>query len=374
MGYIRRNMFTRLKIFLFLAGAAACFVICPSSTIAEDEGGEITIGLMAELSGTFAENGDNCSRGYRLARSIYAPENKAGNRRVRFVYADSQADAKVAVSEFKKLVTIERAIAVITTRSQIALALNPLSSETKVPLLATAGHPEFVRSNEFAFRFYPNVELEGRALAGRVREEGHGRVAVLTGEDQWMLALSEVFEQRIKQDKAEIVSSKTVLESEPDLRSVVLQLKNRAPDAVFLNLGIAQSGLALRRMFEINIKTPIYTTFWGASRQSLETAGKEAVEGMTFVEVDYQQPDFLTALEKVLGDKRASSVTFCCYAALSTVLNIISTHEDTKDKDGLYRALQEVKSLELLGSRIEIKNREAIFPLAFRKVENGAVK
>jgi len=90
------------------------------------------------------------------------------------------AETKTAVSEFNRLVNVEKALAVITTRSQIALTLNPLSAARKIPLLATAGAEAFISGNPYAFRFFPTTELESRALAQKARSMGLKKMAFIT--------------------------------------------------------------------------------------------------------------------------------------------------------------------------------------------------
>jgi branched-chain amino acid transport system substrate-binding protein len=151
------------------------------------------LGLMAELSGPFAGNGEDCRRGYETARSGFAPGDLVGGRAVQFIYGDSRGDPKSGVAEFSRLVEAEQVLAVVTNRSQIAMALAPLSGRRGVPLLATAGAEGFTEANKYAFRFWPTAEHESRALAKKVIELGYKETALLTSNDEYNLSLTKYF-------------------------------------------------------------------------------------------------------------------------------------------------------------------------------------
>ncbi len=333
----------------------------------------IAIGLMSEATGPYAENGENCQRGWRAARDAFAPGDRVGMHTVRFVFADSQGEAKTGVNEFRHLTENEHAQAVLTTRSQVGMAVNPLSRKAKIPLLGTVGHPDFVRDNEYAFRFYPTVKAESAALVEKAHELKLRRFALITAEDQWMLALSDAFSQQLRESGGEVVGSWSILDSDANIASTIMRIKQASADAVFVNLGISQSGVVFKKLYELGVGQPLFTQFWGASKEAREAAGAAAMEGVIFVEADLRKPKFLKLLRNAYGDERASAVTFSCYAALSTLLFTLKQNKEIDSTESLHAQLLKMREVELPDGTLMLRDREAQYDLMWKTVSRGEI-
>ena len=91
----------------------------------------IKIGAMADVTGPSARIGNDCQRGYELAFNTYSTDGKVGSHSVRIIYGDNKNEVKAGLNEFKRIVEYEGADAIITTRSHISMAINPLSLKKK---------------------------------------------------------------------------------------------------------------------------------------------------------------------------------------------------------------------------------------------------
>lgn len=366
---IQPPFFLILAMLLVSATVLACFV---PAAFAEDLP-EIRIGLIGSFTGSFASSGQDSREGFEIARQHFAPRDMLQGRKLKFVYADSKGLPKVGVSEFTKLANIDQVHAVIVTRSQIAMPLNPLSLREKIPLLGIAGHPNYVRDNKFAFRFWPSTEIEGSAVAELARESNHKSLAVITREDEWTLSLSEEADKTFKRLGGEVVYNESVHGDELDLRSVITQVKLANPDAIFVNLGVDQIGLFVRNAREQGIKAQLYSNTWGQKEEVIQSAGEENIEGLIVVELDTAKPKFLDALERSFGHRNANAVTYTCYAALSFLLDTLSKHAKIQDRASFHNYLAAEKSVELLDETITIRKREALFDIAVKEVRAGKV-
>ena len=321
------------------------------------------VGLMSDMTGSLAPNGEDCRNGYRIAIESFGPQD-----RVRFLFADSRGDGKTAVSEFQRLQE-QGIIALITNRSQVGMAINPLSSRSAIPLIGIVGHNDFVRNNPYALRMFPGVQVEAQALAEKATSLGLRKVAVITLEDEWLSSLTQEFNIALKQRGGQVLLNASVLPSELDFGALIGKIKDA--DAVFMNLGIAQSGPFLRRLRELGVKSQVLSNFWGAKKEVLDETGPEAAEGLIFFETDLRQPKFIAEHRRLFGHDRASVVTYSCYAGLRLLLNTVSSANTSVSKASLQQLLTGANAVVLLDETIPIVNREAIYGLRCRQIARG---
>lgn len=352
-------------IFIVLSAYTPCL-------LADNFRRELKIALLTELSGTSAINGVNCSQGYELARRTLAPDDQIGDLKLNFLNGDTKGEALTGVSEFKKLVEVDYANAAISNRSQVGMALNPLSKEKKIPLLGIVGHSEFVSGNPYAFRFWPSAKIEAPVLAAKIVELKKKKLAIITTEDEWTLSFTRSFIEEYKNRGAEIVFEQTVTGDPSEFPSLITKMKKSEPDAIFVNLTVAQIGVMLKKIREQGMNQQIFSNYWSGSKDVLQVAGKEA-EGLIFDAPKTTWRNFSQKLEEYFDQKNPSGVTYGCYAALATLIQTCARHPEIKDSAGLYSALLETKSVQLLDGELQIKDREAQIEVEIYTIKDGKV-
>ena len=127
---------------------------------------------------------------------------------VRTLFGDNQSDPKAAISEFRRLVDSEQIEILVTTRSPVGLALNPLSVQKKVPLIGVIGHPRFTIENPYAVRVFPSARDEADVLAAAMKSKNDERLAIVSNEDEYFLALKEAIEKHLQQRFGELFDLK----------------------------------------------------------------------------------------------------------------------------------------------------------------------
>lgn len=331
---------------------------------------EISVGLMVDAAGPTSMIGAECRHGFEAARGL-PRRNAGGAARVRMVYADHKGESRTAVSEFQKLVELDKVLAVITHRSQITMALNALSRREALPLLGVAGQVGFVDENEYAFRFWPSAALEGRALARRALAEGRRKFVILSGEDEYTDSMRREFRRTILEEGGSILADDTATPDELDFRSLLLKAAFRQADAVFVNLLLPQIGPFLKRLHEQRIPAARYSNFWGASPRQLEVAGAEAVQGTALVQADFNGPGFLAAAGRVESGTAVSAVTWCCFTALAAVLQAVDERTGISTPREMYQALLEIDQVQLPDGPIKLVNREAQYGMQYNIYRDG---
>ena len=349
-----------------------CLVLPRIAMAADSEA--VPLGVITELTGSNAANGLDCRRGIEVARSEFAPQDLAGGRNVQIIFADHAGDAKTGVNEFKKLVEFNHIWAAVVTRSQVGMPLNPISAQAHVPLLGTVGHPLFVPANPYAFRFYPSVETEGLPLAEAASRLKARRLSVLSTEDEWTLALAKSFIARYRELGGVLDNQLTIQTDDNEVSSVISKLKAGKPEAVFVNLTIAHSGLIIRKLREQGYHGIILTNFWGAHPDSIAKAGMENMEGVIFTQVNLNRPVFQQRFRSLSGpDTTATSVTYCCYSALSALLQTIAANKGIRGSDDLAAALQQQAAIHLLDEELRITGRDVRYDIIAKVIRQGKI-
>lgn len=329
----------------------------------------IKIGLLVELTGPMATNGQDCRDGFELARKYYAPNDQAGVYRINFIYADSQRDPKVGVTEFKRLVEQENVSSVIVLSSPIGMSVNPLSKAGKIPLIGITGHADFVKGNPYAIRVWPSTTADGQALADKVYQDGARRVAIITYEDEWAVSLTSEFKKAYQaKSGTQIVFDENIISLGTDTASLVTLLKRTSPDAVFVNTTIPIMGEVFKKLHELRVSTKKYSNLWAQKQQVVDVAGKEAMRGVVAITPKYDVPEFIAGLKSINRQSNANAISYTCYLALAETVNAIAQIQEpaTATREKIITNLSAKNQIQLKGEKLEIGNREANITLGYR--------
>lgn len=333
----------------------------------------LKIGILADLSGPFASSGADCKQGYELSQMLFTPEGRINGRSVELIYADHHGEIKSAISEFNKLVDIDRVAAILSNRSQIVMPLNPISVQKKIPILATVGHSEFVARNPYAFRFWPNANDEALALAKKIDELGYKRLGMLTLEDEYTLSVKDHLSQILTNGSSRIAFSDSVSPLELDLATSISRLKASNVDSIFLNLGPIQLGSTLRKVRELGLTQPVFSNFWIQKESVLDAAGRANAEGIIFIEMKIGAK-FDTLIKNKFAQSRIWAAQYACFMGLSSIFQALQTDAKINDAETLYQTLSKLSQVGFGDETLQIKNREVRFRLIYRIIKNGEVQ
>ena len=351
-----------------------CWLVLRAPCYAVNPPGDVTIGLLAALSGDVVTLGNDCRDGYEVGRRLYAPASTAGAHKLRFLYGDTQGVGGPAVSEFNRLVNLEGAVAILGHRSQALLPINPLSKRTAVPLLGVLGHSEFLTDNPHAYRFWPSTAVEAARLFDYVADNHYKRIAVVSIPDEYTDSLKRHFVSAFRKWGGELALDIELQPLEMDFNTVLTRIKNSQPQVVFVNLALNQIGVFVRKMREHSLPQAIFTNVWAMSSAFMESAGPQAAEGVMFAQVDTNKPGFLNALHAYRENAVASAATYCCYTAITALLQALDGVSERITPELTGRRLASLTQINLLDETLEMRDHEAMFPMVFKTFRSGKLE
>ncbi len=333
------------------------------------------VGLLLPLSGKFAELGDDCKAGIDIALK------NAGNLGIKsvipeFVYADSVAESRVAVSEFRKLVEVEKVSSVLAVRASVGMPVNPLSKSSKIPLVGVVGHRDFASHNPFAYQYWSNSTEEGEALGLSIGRSGFTNGVLITTEDEWLVDVSSAFRSRFSTLNGKLSLDEKILGDELDFRAIISKIKRAMTEGentiqfVIANIALQQQGVFIKQLREAKISLPVYVNFFFGRPEQIKIAGIENSEGVKFIEMSSSDPLFVSNLKAINSQARPNAMSLACLAGTEHIIQaykIISTENGVTLKE----AFDRIHKTKIGSLEIPVLERRAKFRLSLMEVQKG---
>lgn len=354
------------KTFLLGLTFFVCATVHSQPLIQHSE--KIKVGAILTLSGSFATVGEDCRRGIEAALNVAKARDK-----IDVVYADSKNEATTAVSELEKLSKIDRVQAVYTHRSTIGMAINPVSQRLQMPLLGAVAHKDFAQQNSFAFQVWSTSDEEGDFLVDRLKKLNYKKIAILSTEDDWTLAVSGRVRAGLLTSGIDVVFDQSVPPTDTDFKSLILRLKQGSPDAIFMNVVLPQIGPLVKQFRQADVGLALFSNIYVAKKDVMDALGPDALEGIRFVEVDTDLP----SLNKELNlDLMLSppGLTVASYLATLLLAQTVKESGEIHSAKEMYSALTRQTELRTPDYTYSVKDRYVKFPLALKVMRGGKPK
>lgn len=163
------------------------------------DGGQLTIGFLADFSGSLAEFGPEIQTGVELAISQINAAGGVNGQDVVLVVGDTGLDETKAVEEARRLVEVEGVDAIVGPLASgiTAAVAEAVTRDAEVPTIspsATSPAITDVDDNGFLFRSTISDAAQGVILAQLAADEGIENVGVLFENSAYGQGLADVFE------------------------------------------------------------------------------------------------------------------------------------------------------------------------------------
>ena len=328
---------------------------------------KVKVGALLTLSGKFASAGEDCRLGIEAGLAV------AGlNAPIEITYADTLNDPTTAVSEFRRLVTREHIFAAYTHRSSMGMALNPISLKTGIPLLGAVAHKDFATNNTFALQVAWRTDVEGESAATELVKRGDKKVALIFTEDEYTSADAESFRKKLREFSGSLVFESAVLPAETDFRSLLLQLKGKAPTAIYLDVLLPHIVPLIKQIQEVGIEAGIFGNFYIAKEEVTNALGSKALEGMQFLDVQNDLP----ALKARLSGGRAINppgLTLTSYLATLLLAQTAKENPRVATTAEFAAALLRQSAVVTPDRIFRIENRIVQIPLVVKRFQDGRI-
>jgi len=277
---MRRNL---TSLFLLLAGAAL-FGAC-----AKKELPDLTIGVIAELTGDIPAVGASCKNAAEMA---VAEINEAGGVKIagtahllRIVVEDSKGSGPEAAEALKRLASEDKVLAVVGPNASLgAIPAAKVAEEGKVPMITPwSTNPLTTEGKKWVFRTCFTDAFEGHVLARFATGYLHAaKAAVLYDPDsQAPKSQAELFRKDFEEAGGKVVAFETYKSGDKDFADEFKRIAAAAPDIIFLPSYYNEVPLQIKQARKLGIKVPFLGSDNWSSPELIKLAGAD-VEGATY--------------------------------------------------------------------------------------------
>lgn len=363
----------RARGYSFLcAGLVLLLQWCWPWSEAQGQTDPVPIGILGEYTGGGAPIMEDCERGIQVAQTKMAARFPFS--KFNLIRGDTQDDAKVGLSEFRKMAEVEKVWAAFITRSRVALPVNPVSQQLSIPIVASSAHPALIPGNSLALRIYPNAKQEGDFLAEIAARRAIKRVMVITLEDEWNVALSKAFIDGFQRRGGAVAGDSSVLPADQDFAAVALSAKRSGAEAILVNVQLGQYGAVIRRLREAGSTAALLSNYYVQKSEVLAAAGAANLEGTIFVQFDIEYPRFAEAFRELFADKQITPATYIGYVAMAVLGQALAQTPSPYVRAVFQERLMHLETVDLLDGPLLLKDREAQFNMVAKVIKNGRVE
>jgi len=242
----------------------------------------IKFGAVLPLTGEVANWGKDSSNGIDLA--IAEANQRSTKYEFRVVYEDSKGKAAEAVAGTRKLLSIDRVVAIIGDNvSGPTVAMVPLADEARVPIISpSASSPKLSGMSRYFFRVYPSDTAEGSFMAEVAATKLNlKRVSILFINNDFGTGLRDVFSRDFTGRGGSIVSAQGYNDDETDFRPFLTRIVAEAPDGMYLAGYFKDGGAILKQARELGLGARVLGSTTHEDPQ-LISIGKDASNGLIY--------------------------------------------------------------------------------------------
>lgn len=269
------------KGYKLLAGTAAIMAALAFGPASAAETTVVKLGFAAPLTGPQSHYGEDMRNGLVLAIEEANKQNiQLDGKTAKFelVSRDDQADPRTAVQVAQQIVDEDVQGMLGHFNSGTTIPASRIYNDAGLPQIAMATSPEYTQQNyDTTFRMMTSDTQQG-AAAGEfiVKDLNAKKVALIDDRTAYGQGLADQVAKAVEANGGKVVSREYTTDKANDFTSILTNIKDDQPDAIFFGGLDAQSGPMRRQMATLGIKAPLVSGEMTRSDTFLKLAGDAA--------------------------------------------------------------------------------------------------
>ncbi len=285
----------------------------------------LKIGVSVPLSGTAV------AYGVDIKNALLFANRRLANNSYDLIIEDDRCSDRDAVQIAHKLVEVDKVNYVLGFGcSGTVLASAPVYERAKAVVIASGtGAPLITFAGDYIFRTKPSLTLAADLLAKDMASK-FKKVGIISEETAYCKGLAEAVTKKATSLKVEVLNENFLSETE-DFRTLLLKLRSRGVEAVFLNPQGESGMITLFKQFlALSWKIQIYGTFTPGSPVFLD-AMKNSANGIIYADLAFNEDmlnteglalwrDFVKEFGKVNSADHYAALSMAAFSALHEAL------------------------------------------------------
>ncbi|MCF8495899.1 MAG: ABC transporter substrate-binding protein [Alphaproteobacteria bacterium] len=345
----------------FIAACVLALSLFVSPAFAQEKP-VVKIGASVPLTGSNAHIGEGIKNALDLALASLPADTKYTYK---IMMEDDGLEAKKAASAANKLISVDKADAVISVSSGTGNVVSPIAEQNKIVHFGIASAAS-VAEGTYNFNHWTAPEEEARAMAAELQKRGFKKVAALFMNQQGVLAIRDSFKTHLEGTGIELTTDEVINPGEKDFRSAIAKAKSTNPDIYLVIFFTPELEILVKQIREAGITTPV------TSIEAFSLSNEPALyEGLWYVDSAEAKGSFYTDFEKKFGKAPA----FGAPNAYDIVNLIVKGYETAPAPPGVkpsmenvVSALHQVKDFNGVLGPLSIDDKGMVFSAAAVKI------
>jgi branched-chain amino acid transport system substrate-binding protein len=266
----------------------------------------IRIGTLCPLTGAGGVYGPNMQKIVTVVVDKINGSGGINGHPIRLFHEDGQTNPDAAVRGCRKLIDVNKVIAVLSTwSSAVTLAIAPICIENKVFNISVSGAAEItdLKDDDFIFRTQPTGIVQGEACAQFTKEQGAKKVAFMGLQHPAAKPFLEAYQKKVTGWGGTLLDALIYEANKASYRSEVTRILSHKPELIMILGFQPDCTILVKELYKAGFKGKLLGTSYSFNQKLADDVG-EAGEGI----YNYgPAPDFgspaYNVVEKLLGIK-----------------------------------------------------------------------
>ena len=254
---------------------------------------EIGLGVIAPLTGSKAEQGQQFTEGAKVAVDEINAAGGIHGSKLQLQALDDQGQPNEAVAAAQRLASSSNVFAVIGPSSTASSsAVIPVLRRAKIVAISpSASTPSLVTKNTHFYIMSLDLGTYGPLVPKYAVERfGAHNLAIIHVKDDWGEAVTKVEKEWAAAKNIPVVADAVYTQGDRDFKAQLTVMLEKKPDALILNTHYTEGALIVRQARQLGFTGPIVAQGTTVYPQFIELAGSSAAGVVSWT-------DFLSTLE-----------------------------------------------------------------------------
>src|SRR3954471_10683404 len=286
--------------------------------------GMIKVGEVGSMTGTEATFGTSSDRGIQLAVKEVNGAGGIKGRQIQVIPLDDEGKPEEAATAATRLISSEHVVALLgEVASTRSLFMAPKAQAAKVPMVSPSSTNEKVTQvGDYIFRACFIDPFQGYVMAKFAVDNLKLKKAAILRDvrNDYSVGLAKVFTENFTRLGGTITANESFSSGDVDFKAQLTNIKNTAPEALYVPGYYTDVGLIARQAREVGISGPLLGGD-GWDSEKLYEIGGAALDGSYFsnhYSVDDPSPriqEFVNKFKKEYGGQLPDSLAAQAYDA-----------------------------------------------------------
>jgi len=295
----------------------------------------IRIGTLCPLTGAGGVYGPNMQKIITVVADKINSTGGIYGHPIRLFHEDGQTNPDAAVRACRKLIDVNKVIAVLSTwSSAVTLAIAPICIENKVFDISVSGAAEIsdLKDDDFVFRTQPTGIVQGEACAEFTKEKGAKKVAFMGLQHPAAKPFLEAYQKKVTSWGGTLLDSLIYEGNKASCRSEVTRTLSHKPELIMILGFQPDCTILVRELFKAGYKGILLGTSYSFNQKLADDVG-EAAEGIYNYgpAPDFGSPSY-AVVEKLLGIKDPDPYVCQSYDHINLVALALAAGKDYSGK------------------------------------------